>query len=131
MIPNPGRTGSATTLEPADAPRQMPGDQTPRMEYVFTIFDEKDLKVETYLAPTLNFQKSEGLKFAIAIDNEEPQIVNMHEGETGADWEFPDWWNNSVGDHIRKKQSVHKAIKPGTHTLKVWESIRVLSSRNL
>lgn len=120
LIPNLGRTSSAITAEPADAKSQAPDPKTPRVEYVFTIFDEKELKVETYLSPTLNYQKNEGLKFAIAIDDEEPQIVNMHEGETVPDWEYPDWWNNSVGDHIKKKQTVHKAVKPGTHTLKIW-----------
>jgi hypothetical protein len=120
VIPNLGRTYSAITVEPADAPGQVPGDKAPRVEYVFTTFDEKELKVETYLSPTLNYQKNEGLKFAIAIDNEKPQIINIHEGETVPDWEYPDWWNNSVADHIKKKQSVHQAVKPGTHTLKIW-----------
>lgn len=120
VIPNLGRTASAITVEPANAPRQTPNDKAPRLEYAFTTFDEKELKVETYLSPTLNYQKNEGLKFAIAIDDEAPQIVNMHEGETVPDWEYPEWWNNSAGDHIRKKKSVHKAVKPGTHTLKIW-----------
>lgn len=120
VIPNLGRTASAITVEPANAPGQMPNDKAPRLEYAFTIFDEQSLEVETYLSPTLNYQKNEGLKFAIAIDDEAPQIVNMHEGETVPDWEYPDWWNNSVGDHVKKKRTVHKAVKPGTHTLKIW-----------
>ncbi|MCB0845887.1 MAG: hypothetical protein KDE26_21705, partial [Bacteroidetes bacterium] len=49
-----------------------------------------------------------------------PQIINIHEGDEKPDWEYPEWWNNSVTDHIRKRQSVHKSIKPGVHTLKVW-----------
>lgn len=120
VIPNMGRTGSAVTIEPANAERQVPGASTPRMEYTFTVFDGGDLKVDTYLSPSLNYKKNEGLKYAIAIDDEQPQIVNVNEGDTVPDWEYPDWWNNSVTDHIRKKQSVHKAIKPGKHTLKVW-----------
>ena len=43
----------------------------------------------------------------------------MHEGETIPDWEYPDWWNNSVTDHIKIKRSNHKKVKPGKHTLKV------------
>ena len=72
------------------------------------------------MSPTLNFKKNEGLKYAIAIDDEEPQIINIHEGETVPDWEYPAWWNNSVSDHIKIKRSVHKTAIPGEHILKVW-----------
>lgn len=120
VVPNLGRTGSSVTVEPANADRQVPADATPRLEYVFTTFEEAELKIETYLSPTLNYQKNEGLKFAIAIDEETPQIINIHEGDDKPDWEYPDWWNNSVTDHIRKKLSTHGTIAPGQHTLKVW-----------
>lgn len=120
VVPNMGRTESSITVEPANADRQVPGSNTPHVEYTFTIFDEAELKVETYLSPTLNYQKNEGLKYAIAIDDETPQVINIHEGDVKPDWEYPEWWNNSVTDHIRKKQSVHQAVKPGKHTLKIW-----------
>lgn len=120
VIPNMGRTHSAVTVEPMNANRQTPNTDTPYLEYEFTIFKDADLKVNTYLSPTLNYQKSEGLKFAIAIDEESPKIINLHEGETQPDWEYPEWWNNSVTDHIKIKQSEHPKIKAGTHTLKVW-----------
>ena len=120
VVPNLGRKGSALTVEPADADPQMPGAGAPWVAYEFTVFTEGDLTVEAYLSPTLNFHKDEGLRYAIAIDDEVPQIVNMHEGDVGPDWEYPSWWNNSVTDHIRKKRSIHRAIAPGTHTLKVW-----------
>jgi len=76
--------------------------------------------VDTYLSPTLNYKKNEGLKYAVAIDDEEPQIININEGDSIPDWEYPEWWNNSVTDHIRIKQWEHKNIKPGKHTLKIW-----------
>jgi len=59
----------------------------------------------------LNFKKNEGLKYAIAIDDEEPQIINLHRGEVEPDWEYPSWWNNAVSDHIKKKGTVHKSVK--------------------
>ncbi|MUP44970.1 glycosyl hydrolase [Gramella sp. BOM4] len=120
VVPNMGRTNSAVIVEPANAERQIPGPNTPHLEYEFTIFDEGDLKIDTYLSPTLNFKKNEGLKYAIAIDDEKPQIINIHEGDTIPDWEYPEWWNKSVTDHIRIKQSEHKNIDAGTHTLNIW-----------
>ena len=120
VIPNMGRTDSSITVMPANADRQNISDKSPQLEYVFTVFEEGDLNIDTYLSPTLNYQKNEGLKYAIAIDNEEPQIINIHEGDNVPDWEYPDWWNDSVTDHIRKKQSTHKSVKSGKHTLKIW-----------
>lgn len=120
VVPNLGRTASAVTIEPTDIPVQKPEGTSPRLEYVFTVFEGGELKIDTYLSPTLNFKKSDGLKFAISIDDEAPQIININEGEDVPDWEYPAWWNNAVGDHIRIKRSIHKDVKNGVHTLKVW-----------
>lgn len=119
-VPNLGRTGSSVTIQPANANRQSPGQNTPYLEYVFTTFEEHELTIESYLSPTLNYQKNEGLQFAIAVDEEAPQIINMHEAEVQADWEYPAWWNNSVTDHIKKKRLVHGKLAAGQHRLKVW-----------
>ncbi len=119
-VPNLGRTYSSVTLSPSNAERQTPGDDSPYLEYTFTIFDSADVNVETYLSPTLNFKKEEGLKFAIAIDDEDPQIVNMHAGEKLAAWQYADWWMQSVADHIKIKSAEHKGLAPGPHKLKVW-----------
>ena len=120
VVPNLGRTASAVMVEPANADRQAPGEGSPCLEYEFTLFTGSALKVDAYLSPTLNYKKNEGLKYAIAIDDEAPQIVNMHEGETAPDWEYPAWWNNSVTDHIKIKNTSHPQVEAGTHTLKVW-----------
>ncbi|MCB0744280.1 MAG: glycosyl hydrolase, partial [Ignavibacteriae bacterium] len=120
VIPNLGRTNSAITVEPANADRQIPNNYSPYVEYDFTLFSSGKLTIDTYVSPTLNYKKNEGLKYAISIDEEEPQIINIHEGETQPDWEYPAWWNNSVTDHIKKKQSTHTVSAAGKHTLKVW-----------
>ncbi len=119
-VPKLGRNGSSMTVEPANAQRQSIGKKTPMLAYDFTLFDGADLQIHTHLSPTLNYKKNEGLKFAIAIDDEEPQIINMHEGETQPDWEYPEWWNKSVTDHIKVKTSLHHGVSAGQHTLKIW-----------
>jgi hypothetical protein len=120
VVPNLGRTGSSIIIEPVTAKTQMPGPSAPRVEYEFTVFDAGNLTIEAYLSPTQDFKKQGGLKYAIAIDDEKPQIINMNEGETKPDWEYADWWTKSVGNHIKIKKSNHRADKAGKHTLKVW-----------
>jgi hypothetical protein len=120
VVPNLGRTNSSIIAEPVNAERQVLENNPPCIEYEFTVFDSGELIVETYLAPTQDFKKHDGLRYAIAIDDEEPQIINMNEGETQPDWEYADWWMKSVGDHIKIKRSKHRVEKSGKHRLKIW-----------
>ncbi len=120
VIPNLGRTHSAITPEPMNMDRQSIDKNTARVTYDFTVFEDGDLEIETYLSPTQDFLKGDGLHFAIAIDDEEPQIININKGEIKPDWAYAEWWTKSVGDHIKKSISKHTNVKSGSHTLKVW-----------
>ncbi|MBN1787265.1 MAG: glycosyl hydrolase 115 family protein [Sedimentisphaerales bacterium] len=120
VVPNLGRTSSSIIVEPVNAERQKPGNSSPRVEYEFTVFDPGELVVHTYLSPTQDFKKHDGLRYAVSIDDEKLQIINMNEGETRPDWKYAGWWTKSVGDHIKIKRSKHKVDNPGKHTLKVW-----------
>jgi hypothetical protein len=120
MVPNLGRTHSSMVAGPVTAERQEPGAGAPLLEFTFTLFDAGEVGVEAFLSPTQDFKKGDGLWYAVAIDEEEPQIVNMNEGEQKPDYEYADWWMTSVGDHIKVRTSKHHISKPGVHTLKVW-----------
>lgn len=120
VIPNLGRTHSSITAHPMNIERQIIDESAARVEYEFTVFKDGDLKIETYVSPTQNYQKKEGLKFAIAIDDEKPQIININENEIKPDYRYAKWWMDSVADHIKTRASEHPNIKAGTHTLKVW-----------
>ena len=120
VVPNLGRTSSSIIAEPVNAERQKLQKNPPKVEYEFTVFEAGELTVEAFLSPTQDFKKQDGLKYAVAIDDEEPQIVNINEGEIKPDWAYADWWTKSVGDHIKIKKSRHKIDNPGRHTLKIW-----------
>jgi len=120
VVPNLGRTGSSIIIEPVNAERQESISNAPSVEYDFSVFSAGDLTVHTYLSPAQDFKKQGGLKFAIAIDDEKPQIVNMNEGELIPDYKYADWWMKSVGDHIKIRISTHHVNSQGKHTLKIW-----------
>ncbi|WP_347840146.1 glycosyl hydrolase 115 family protein [uncultured Draconibacterium sp.] len=119
-VPNLGRTASSLIVEPVNAERVELDENSPHVVYDFTVFEAGDITVETFLSPTQDFRKEDGLRFAISIDDEEPQIINMNEGEEKPDWQYAGWWTKSVGDHIKIKTSKHRLEKPGKHTLKIW-----------
>ena len=123
VIPKLGRTDSGITTSPVTKSVEKPGDDTPVLEYRFYLNEApEDGKIETeiQLAPTLNFKGKEGLKFAISIDDEEPQIINMHEGTEVPDWRYPRWFNDAVSNKTIVKSSSHNVSEAGQHTLKLW-----------
>ncbi|MBN2522991.1 MAG: glycosyl hydrolase 115 family protein [Bacteroidales bacterium] len=120
IIPDLGRTGSGITPFPVTASPLLPEGDSPRLEYKVHLFDTGTVRVMVYVAPTLNFTTSEGLRYAVSIDDEEPQVMNIHEGDTVPDWKYPDWWNNAVSQNIKILTSEHQVDKPGEHVLKYW-----------
>ena len=119
-VPNLGRTASSLIVEPFTAATQQLDAKSPCVEYEFTVFDATQLKVQAFVSPTQDFKKQGGLKYAVSINNETPQIININEGEHVPDYKYGQWWQKSVADGIKIKSSTHKIDKPGTHTLKIW-----------
>jgi hypothetical protein len=109
-----GRTLSAMTIFPVTAESASPGPASPRLEYKMYLFHPGTVSVEAILDPTLNFVPGRGLRYAIAFDDQPPQIVDiLADRSTGA-------WATSVSDSVRKATSSHKIANPGYHTLKIW-----------
>ncbi|ASB49099.1 glycosyl hydrolase 115 family protein [Alkalitalea saponilacus] len=120
VVPNLGRESSSIIVEPFNSPTQTLSENSPMVEYEFTVFDAGEITVEAYLSPTQDFKKQGGLKFAISINDEKPQIINMNEGEIVPDYKYADWWMQSVGNQIKIKTSRHHINEPGKQTLKLW-----------
>ncbi|MEO7458281.1 MAG: glycosyl hydrolase 115 family protein [Gemmatimonadaceae bacterium] len=114
-IPDLGRTASAMTLMPVTSPAQAPGGASPRLEYKLFVFDSGAVSVKTYLSPMLNFSGSAtGMRYAVSIDDEAPQVVNAAADTSGAAW------NTMVADNIVVMTTKHVLATPGAHTLKFW-----------
>ncbi len=120
IIPDLGKTLSAITPFPVTSPEQSPGGNSPHLEYKINVFDSGKVKISAYLSPTLNFQSTRGLRYGVSFDDETPQIVNIHEGDTIPDWKYPRSWNEAVANNIKITVSEHVLQKPGEHILKFW-----------
>ncbi|UII23320.1 glycosyl hydrolase 115 family protein [Fulvivirga ligni] len=112
-IPNLGRTSSAVSAMPVTKTVEKPGQNSPHLEYDIYLLDKGELNVTAYLSPTLPYH-NKGLRLAISIDDQAPQILNMHQGENGYTW------GQSVSNNIRTVSTKLMVEKSGKHTLKYW-----------
>jgi hypothetical protein len=73
-----GRTLSGMRAEaPVDAPVATPGSNSPCLEYRMVLFTTGPVVVTAITAPTLNFVPERGVRYAVSIDDEPPQIVTL------------------------------------------------------
>jgi len=115
VLPDLGRTGSAVTVFPVTMPAQTLVYNSPKLEYDIYVYDTGSVKLRVYFSPTLNFHNDEGSRYAIAIDNELPQVISINkDGNSVRTWEK---W---VADNIIIKTSDHRILSTGKHVLKCW-----------
>jgi hypothetical protein len=112
-VPGLGRTLSGMTTLPADAAAVLPA-AAPRLEYDVYLFEPGKVDVQATLSPTLKFRPDAGLRYAVAIDDEAPQIVDIH-----VDGSLPHW-EKIVSDGVAQFTTTHAVKAAGRHTLKVW-----------
>jgi hypothetical protein len=113
-IPDYGRTLSGMTILPCTAASVTPPSDSPSLEYRMYLFDPGAVQVHTIVAPSLNFVPGRGLRFAVAFDDQPPQIVDALAQNTLKDWE------ESVRDSVRTIVSTHSLAGSGYHVLKYW-----------
>jgi hypothetical protein len=109
-----GRTLSAMTVLPCTAASVTQPRDAPSLEYRMYLFDPGKVQVRTIIAPTLNFVPGRGLRFAIAFDDQRPQIVDALARNSLHDWE------ESVKDNARTVISAHSLTGSGYHVLRYW-----------
>jgi len=115
VIPDIGRNGSGISTFPVTFTSTL-SSGSPRVEFDFYSYDSGACKIQLYFSPTLNFLgDEEGLKFAVSIDDAQPQVVSLNaDDKNGRTWEG---W---VANNIIVKTIEQTLSKPGKHTLKYW-----------
>jgi hypothetical protein len=115
-----GRTLSGMRADaPVDAPSATPGKDAPVLEYRMQLFTAGEATTTLVLAPTLNFVPGRGLRVAVSMDDEAPQIVTIVPEKYDAQNGNRDW-EESVRNNARRVTTTHSIAAPGVHTLKVW-----------
>ena len=84
------------------------------MEYEVYLWDAGDLDVTVYCVPTHAITSELGLRYAVAFDDQTPQIVDLDTVEWSSQWSI----NVLQGAAI--SESTHTITAAGAHTLKIW-----------
>jgi len=113
-LPDFGRTTGGVTAFPVTAPAQVPGGDSPRLEYELHFVSTGEVTVELHCAPSLDFLPGDGLRVAVSFDDAPPQVARLDTAATPADWE------KAVAESIRRVATKHRLDRPGNHVLKVW-----------
>ena len=117
-IPNLGRTLSGVTAWPATGPALEPGGDGARLEYPLVLDAAAEVEVRVVVSPTLDFRNRGGLRYAVSLNDGEPQLVNVRLDPTPGDRDFQAW-ERAVIDSVHVARSRHAATA-GANTLKLW-----------
>lgn len=118
-IPNLGRTLGGVTSIPATAPATLPIAAGAWLEYPIWLRAAGEIAVRVRLSPSLDFLHHGGLRYAVSIDDEPPQVATIAlDPEPGHDGFQA--WNRAVSDAVYTATSRHRVARAGAHTLKLW-----------
>jgi hypothetical protein len=115
-----GQTGAGMTSSPAKAASQVPGGASPRLEYTMSLFTTGEVTVWAYLSPRNNVLPADGLKYAVSIDGDTPQIVNITTATGADDTAMNRQWERNTSDNVNRTATTHVIAASGVHVLKFW-----------
>ena len=111
LLPEIGRTGNGMTPL---------GGAGARLEYATTLTTTGPVKVTAVLSPRNNVRPTDGLKYAISLDDQPPQTVNVTKATGADDTTMNRQWERNTSDNANRTTTTHTVAAAGTHTLKFW-----------
>ena len=115
VIPNLGRTDDSISVFPVTADSQVPGmSGSPSLSYDIHVTEPGDYTVYTTLAPSLDFRGKGGLTYAVSVNDEAPQMVNINADTSQAAWE------RTVADYANVQETKHRIETAGLQRVTLW-----------
>jgi hypothetical protein len=76
--------------------------------------------VTAVLSPRNNVRPTDGLKYAISLDDQPPQTVNITKATGADDTTMNKQWERNTSDNVNRTTTTHEVATAGKHTLKFW-----------
>lgn len=113
IIQGLGKTGDSVTVFPQKA--KTFSNDAPSLEYKIYVFESAEFETNFYLIPTQPLVPGNGLRFAVSMDNEPPQIITV---DKDSDVSSPKWSLNILNQTTMGKTKFN--LTKGTHSLKIF-----------
>lgn len=115
-LPDHGHWKGGVTLLPVTAPPLEPdnGAYPASLEFDFYNFSTGVAELTFQLAPSLDIQSGQGLRFAYSIDDGEPIVLPV------GTWSTHENWQEAVARGVRDVRTKIELQEVGRHKLKVW-----------
>ncbi|WP_199514832.1 glycosyl hydrolase 115 family protein [Nucisporomicrobium flavum] len=111
LLPRIAKTGDGLT--------PLGGDGA-RLEYAMTLTTTGPVRVSAVLSPRNDTLPTPGLRYAISVDDQAPQTVDIT-AATGANATTMNrQWERNTSDNVNVTTTTHTIDRAGTHTLKFW-----------
>lgn len=112
IIQGLGRSGDSVAVYPTTVSSRTTVEDimadSPVLEYDVYVFHPGIVSLTAYCIPTAPITSEHGRRLAVSIDDEAPEIVSYHHG------------NSSVFSNVMYLHSQCEIKTPGSHTLKIW-----------
>jgi hypothetical protein len=115
VLPDFGRTLSGVTTVPVTAASQLPAGSGPRLDYALYLTGAGEVEVDAITAPTLAFAPGRGLRFALALDDGPPHVVDLAVAPG-----VPGPWERMVAEGAHHAVTRLGVGGAGPHVLSVW-----------
>jgi hypothetical protein len=85
-----------------------------------TLTSTGPVKVTAVLSPRNNVRPTDGLKYAVSLDGDAPQTVNITTATGANDTTMNRQWERNTSDNANVTTTTHTVATAGVHTLKFW-----------
>lgn len=88
-----------------------------RLEYRMTLTTTGRVKISAHLSPRNNVLPAPGLRYAVSVDDQPAQTVDIIAATGADDTAMNRQWARNTSDNVNVTTTTHVIDKPGTHTL--------------
>ncbi|MBN2736076.1 MAG: glycosyl hydrolase 115 family protein [Spirochaetales bacterium] len=124
VIPGLSRTHSGVTTLPYRELSLPLSDSSPFIEFKAYFRTKGTVHLTCYFCPTNPFTFDQGLYYGISMEDEKPQLVDIHDPSFHENPEdaitHSHGWHKAVGNNIHTLTTCHQVKKTGIHHIRYW-----------
>lgn len=118
-IPDYGRGAAAMSVFPVMAKSVLPPDPAPLLQYPVYLAHGGNYEVTLVLGPVMDFVPDRGMRVAVSVDDEAPQVLDIFADRAAETFLGKNWWTQFTRDNARYLRSTHAVGTAGRHTLTI------------